>query len=57
MGGHRDREVRTDEADAKEDVARVWSMTLGVLGTDTLPTDIPEFKRVLRAIVDITKDL
>ena len=26
-------------------------------GTDVLPTAVPEFKRVLRAMVDITKDL
>lgn len=26
-------------------------------GTDVLPTGVPEFNRVLRAMVDVTKDL
>lgn len=33
------------------------SMTLGVLGTEMLPTNVPEFKRVLRAMVNVTKNL
>lgn len=32
-------------------------MTLGVLGADMLSTDGPEFKRVLRAMADVSKNL
>ena len=32
-------------------------MMLGVLRMDMLPTDVLEFKRVLRVTVDVTKNL